>query len=272
MTPMLISSDNLSVAWARAFKHIVDHPGKEISPLVFSVSGFDGRGRAAEDMSVRDALDAVLVSEEKINIADVAYTIFPQKLWEMAHGDRQQFYKMYGWAARGYRAANKRLNGRGLYFERLVEFGSGPMGGNQLEWILSQYEKKSDVRRSMFQASIFDPARDHVAVPRLGFPCMQHISFLPSAKGLTLNAFYATQQLLYRAYGNLVGLSQLGAFMAHEMGQPFYQLNIMAGVEKLDEIPKTSEKLALLDEAARACVAADDERLAEPRSRALATA
>jgi hypothetical protein len=110
----------------------------------------------------------------------------------------------------------------------------------------------------MLQASVFDPARDHVAQAQVVFPCLQHVSFLPTKNGLAMNAFYATQQLLYRAYGNFLGLTQLGAFMAHEMGMPLVQLNLMAGVEKLDGMPKTSRKLDLLTAAARACVSAED--------------
>jgi thymidylate synthase len=172
------------------------------------------------------------------------------------------------WAFPAYQQSNRRLNGRGLYFERLVAFGSGPEDGNQLEWIIKQYELKSSVRRSMLQASIFDPARDHVPQAQLGFPCLQHVSFLPSKNGLAMNAFYATQQLLFRAYGNFLGLIQLGAFMAHEMGMPFVQLNVTAGVEKLEGLPKTSTKLKELTDAARACVAADEaSKDAESRRR-----
>ena len=60
-------------------------------------------------------------------------------------------------------------------------YGRGPCDGNQLEWILSQYNSRAGVRRSMFQAATFDPARDHVASAQLGFPCLQQVSFEPTA-------------------------------------------------------------------------------------------
>lgn len=259
MTPLFITSKNLSAAWSRIYLTILDNPGKEVSPLIVSISGFNESGEVKEDISVRNALDALLTGESAVNVADAAYTIFPQRLWQMAGGDRKRFFHMYReWAFPAYQQSNRRLNGRGLYFERLIAFGIGPEDGNQLEWILKQYERKSSVRRSMLQASIFDPARDHVSQAQLGFPCLQHVSFMPSKEGLVLNAFYATQQLLFRAYGNFLGLTQLGAFMAHEMGMPFVQLNVTAGVEKLEGIPKTSGKLNELTVAARACVAAEE--------------
>lgn len=259
MTPLFITSENLGAAWSRVYLHTLDHPGKEISPLIVSITGFDNDGRPREDANVRGALDAVLTGMEAVSVDDAAFTIFPQRLWLMARGDRKRLFQMYcDWAFPAYQKSNRKLNGRGLYFERLVKFGSGPEDGNQLEWILSQYKKNPSIRRSMLQASVFDPARDHVAQAQVVFPCLQHVSFLPTKDGLAMNAFYATQQLLYRAYGNFLGLTQLGAFMAHEMGMPFLQLNVTAGVEKLDGMPKTSPKLDMLTAAARACVMAED--------------
>jgi len=79
---------------------------------------------------------------------------------------------------------NPRDNRRGLYFERLTSYGRGPCDGNQLEWILSQFNGRKGVRRSMFQASVFDPERDHVADAQLQFPCLQHVSFEPTKEGL----------------------------------------------------------------------------------------
>jgi len=259
MTPLFITSENLSAAWSRVYLHILDHPGKEVSPLIVSITGFKESGDAIEDPEVRKALDAVLADEEAVNVEDAAFTIFPQSLWRLAKGDRKRLFQIYrDWAFPAYKQSNRKLNGRGLYFERLVAYGRGPEDGNQLEWILQQYGHKASIRRSMLQASIFDPARDHVAQAQLGFPCLQHVSFLPSKEGLSMNAFYATQQLLFRAYGNFLGLTQLGAFMAQEMGMPFIQLNVTAGVEKLEGLPKTSPKLDKLTAAARACVAADE--------------
>jgi hypothetical protein len=150
-----------------------------------------------------------------------------------------------------YRARNPRLNGRGLYFERMTMYGRGPCDGNQLEWILSQHESRPGVRRSMWQATAFDPERDHSATAQLGFPCLQHVSFVPTPSGLITNAFYATQQLFDKAYGNYLGLAQLAAFMAHEMKLPLGRLNVTVGVAKLERISKTDPALAPLVVAGR---------------------
>ena len=253
--PLLVTGSNLSVAWAEVFIHIVDHPGTQIAPLVLSITGFDERGVATEDAAVRSALDAALTLEDQYNTEDVAFTIFPQRLWTMAKGNRKILFEFYRMAFPAYQAANRSLNRKGLYFERLVNYGRGPKGGNQLEWILSQYEERHSVRKSMLQASVFDPEHDHVADAQISFPCLQQVSFVPSPAGLVVNAFYATQQVFNKAYGNYLGLAQLGAFMAHEMKIPLARINIMAGIEKLDKIGKTDAALVPLVEAARACIA-----------------
>ena len=147
-------------------------------------------------------------------------------------------------------------NRRGLYFERMISYGRGPCGGNQLEWILTQFDGRHGVRRSMFQASIFDPERDHVADAQLQFPCLQHVSFEPTKQGLVVNAFYATQQLFSKAYGNYLGLTQLGAFIAHEMNTPLLRLNVVIGVAKFERIAKSDPALQPLIRVARASLMA----------------
>lgn len=102
----------------------------------------------------------------------------------------------------------------------------------------------------MFQASIFDPERDHVPDAQLPFPCLQHVSFVPQDHNLMLNAFYATQQIFEKAYGNYLGLCRLGDFMAREMGLTFERMNCFVGVAKLDTISKSDESLTFLKQAA----------------------
>lgn len=262
--PIIINDNNLSRAWARLLLGVLDGAGTEVSPLVLSVTGFDEKGMAPEDPAVRQALDHLLQSKGKLNVEGVAFTIFPQRTWEMSRGDRTRLFTLYRGTFPRWQALNKKANGRGLYFERMVMYGRGPCDGNQLEWILSQYGSRSGVRRSMLQATTFDPGRDHVASAQLGFPCLQQVSFEPTAAGLVMNAFYATQQIFDKAYGNYLGLSQLGAFMAHEMNMPLTRLNVMVGVAKLERITKSDPDFAPLVSAAQALVSGPIGALTRP--------
>lgn len=243
LSPLVIEGKNISLAWGKAVLHILEHKGKEISPLIISVTGFKGTNIVPENFEIRKQLDSLLKEKKFRNTENVAFTIFPQRIWQLAKGNRQTLWKFYQYSYESYKKRNPSENNRGLYFQRLVDFGcEKPCNGNQLEWILSKYKERRANRRSMFQAGIFDPARDHVPNAQLQFPCMQQISFVPTQEGLVVNAFYATQQLLYKAYGNYLGIAQLGLFMAHEMDMELLKINVMIGVAKLEGIGKRSFK------------------------------
>jgi hypothetical protein len=256
--PFMIIDNNLSRAWSRLLLTVLDGAGTEVSPMVMSVTGFDENGAVPEDQPLRQALDQLLLRKGRLTVEDVAFTIFPQRLWKMSRGDRTRLFALYRATFPRWQAMNRKANGRGLYFERMVMYGRGPNDGNQLEWILSQYNSRAGVRRSMLQATTFDPGRDHVASAQLGFPCLQQVSFEPTAAGLVVNAFYATQQIFDKAYGNYLGLAQLGSFMAKEMKVPLVRLNVMVGVAKLERITKSDPDFAALTAAAKILVSGFD--------------
>ena len=252
--PLVVDDTNLSRAWSRILLQVVEGAGTEISPLVLTLTGFGEDGSVSEDPTVRKALDALLARKKRRSVEDVAFTIFPQRLWQMCRGDRTRLFALYRDTFKRWQAMNLTANRRGIYFERLVMWGSGPCGGNQLEWVLSQFASRIGVRRSMLQAATFDPGRDHVASAQLGFPCLQQVSFVPTDAGLVVNAFYATQQLFDKGYGNYLGLVQLGGFMAHEMHMPLVRLNVMVGVAKMERITKGDADLAPVIAAAHVLV------------------
>lgn len=240
--PLIIEDKNLSYAWSRALLQIISNPGKKISPLVISLTDFNGN-KPNEDINIRNALDKLLKTHGHQKIETVANTIFPYSLWRRSCYDRTNLFNRYINLIPRIKSIEKTKNKRGLYFERLISFEDGSNNINQLEHIISKYNSRSGVRTSMFQASIFDPRRDHINDAQMGFPCLQHISFVPDNNSLTLNAFYATQQLFHKAYGNYLGLCQLGLFMAREMNLNLERMNCFIGVEKLEKISKTSKDL-----------------------------
>ncbi len=70
---------------------------------------------------------------------------------------------------------------------------------------------------------------------------------------LGLNAFYATQQLFEKGYGNYLGLARLGMFVAGETGLHLTRISCFVGVEKMESKPKAG---AELDALIQACDAA----------------
>jgi hypothetical protein len=252
--PELVDEQNLSLAWSKVFMRILENPGTTISPLVVSITGLASAGDPEEDPAVRGAIDACLRARGDPDVETVAWTIFPQSLWRLVCQDRQRLYQLYKGTVERYKAMNRAKNGRGLYFERLIAFGGGPEDGNQLEWIIKQHGSRTGVRTSMLQAAVFDPRRDHVASAQLGFPCLQHVALTSEGSALSLNAFYATQQIFDKAYGNWLGLYHLGQFMAREMGLVFDRFTCFVGVEKLDRPTKSDAGLRAVAEAARDCI------------------
>ena len=153
MEPFVINDNNLSRAWSRLLLRVLFGAGTEVSPLVLSVTGFDEKSLAPEDPAVRQALDQLLTRKGRYKVENIAFTIFPQHLWEMSRGTRAVLFELYLATFPRWQAVNKKANGRGFYFERMINYSRGPYDGNQLEWILSQYGSRAGVRRSMLQAT-----------------------------------------------------------------------------------------------------------------------
>jgi len=240
-----VEESNLSVAWARAVRIGSARGRSELAPLVLAVTGFDGAGNFQEDSRIRAAIDTLLATSEKQSVNTVANTIFPAAYWNPA-GERQLLFQRYERVVPRLRKASRK-NSRGIYFERMIT--GGPQGQeNQLEFAISTYLARQGVRRSVLQVGVFDPSRDHSAAAQLGFPCLQHVSFAPTAEGLLVNAFYATQYMVERAYGNYVGLCRLGRFVAHEIKLPLVRFTCFTGVAQC-EMPKSrlANLLATID-------------------------
>jgi hypothetical protein len=226
-TPHYLVDVNLSRAWARAFLAVMERGVKEISPLTVTVEGLD-EGRPPEEPAIRRALDDALAEHGEFSCHTVANTIFPMGLWTPG-SRREKLYERYAKILPVLKKADTR-NQKGTYFQRLTSFGTGEI--NQLEHIITTYTERGNPRRSALQASIFDPAKDHTDQRQRGFPCLQYVSFAPFDKKtkLRVTGVYATQYLFEKAYGNYLGLYELGCFMAHELDLELAQLNCIASV------------------------------------------
>jgi len=246
--PIFLSADNLSVGWARVMLTLAQPGVKRLTPLTLIIRGFDENGIASEVPEIRKAVDAFLAAHDKRDTENVAWTIFPQRYWEISDGDREAFFDLFIESFQRVQDFNPRNNKRGSYFQRLVDFGGGGSGRNQLKWMLDEYDAHPKARRtSKFQATTFDPSRDYTAASLLEFPCLQQISFTFEVDALHMNAFYATQQIARKAYGNYLGLARLGAFMAGQMKLRFEQLNVFVGMAQMDVGKSDSDLVKLLD-------------------------
>lgn len=235
--PLCIQDTNLSRAWVRSFLEVMQPGVEEIAPLVVTVTGIVDNQPAVSTFT-KQILDDELVKKGYYSCDTVARTIFPNSLWN-PDMERGKLFDRYIYVLPELRQSASH-NKYGLYFERLIAFGPDKI--NQLDHIIRTYQSGNH-RRSALQASIFDPSIDHTNQRQRGFPCMQHVTFAPcSNNGLAVTAFYAIQHLFERAYGNYLGLCNLGRFMAHELGLQLTQMTCIAGVAKIGNVPKRDIK------------------------------
>jgi hypothetical protein len=238
-TPEFIEDKNLSRAWARAVHPMTIRGGVgEIAPLCVSITGFDD-GVPREDQAVRSTLDAALGAAGKQDCHTVANTIFPQSMWN-PRAPRSALFDRYARSLPRMRKASKK-NRHGMYFERLVQ-GGPDSHPNQLDFVIETYNARPAVRRSALQVAVYDAKRDQTAAAQRGFPCLQHVTFAPVGDGLSVNAFYATQYVFERAYGNYLGLCRLGQFVAHELGLTLARVTCFTGIMLRDGLPAGSKQ------------------------------
>ena len=236
--PHIIEETNLSKAWCKTLEYIIHSRGTEVSPLVLTLTQFE------ECLQIKSALNSDLLSNQLDSIDTVSETIFPDSLYQYCGQNREVLYKTYLKNLPRIKKVDLR-NNKGTYFERLIAFGESEKI-NQLDIIIYSLQNSKDKRRSKLQASTFDPLRDHTKGAFQGFPCLQHVTFYKSESGgLILNSFYAIQYLYQRAYGNWLGLINLGKFVAKETHMELERLNCFIGVEKLDHLTKAKAQKLL---------------------------
>jgi len=239
----IIKDNTISGAWSQMFNIVMNNSGKELSPILITLHDINPEESEIGDL-VSIKLNEIYRKKGLNNINTVANTIFPLSLYKLARYDRGSFFSNYLSLVPRMKAIDTR-NKNGIYFERLIDF-DGTRNINQLEFIIREFTGRAGVRRSLLQASVFDPRRDHTRQAQVSFPCLQHVSFTYQGSKLYVNAFYATQQLFDKAYGNLLGLVRLGNFMGREMDLTLAGVNCYVGVEKLERITKSDADIISL--------------------------
>lgn len=186
------------------------------------------------DLQVISAVDAKLrKAKERLSVETVAGTLFPNGLYRR-YG-RPDFYGRYLAAIK----KGKDRNTWGTYAMRMIE-RTNPKNGavfNPLDKIVEKLKAAKDGRRvhAAYELGVVAPAdlvTDQAAdfgceLPLYdpvtdggrptGIPCLSHLSFKLNDEGsVDLTAVYRSHHYAQRALGNLIGLSQLLAFVAKE--------------------------------------------------------
>lgn len=206
---------NVSVAWLRAFDAVQSSGGHEAFGVVVEIRSVTGA--LVESPPIRAALDNALIkvaegrqgrASRPTLVQTVASTIFPTSMWNSTK-PRDSLFERYRTVLPIIQRDPR--NKDGTYFSRFNEH-------RQLEHVLSTRLEKQNHRRSAYQLVVFDPSRDHGHWRQKGFPCLHQVSFVPDTTAGTLGVvgYYPTQTMFEKAYGNYLGLWDLGCFVAHE--------------------------------------------------------
>jgi hypothetical protein len=252
--PIIIERSNLSLAWAEAFLNVAAPGRAGLRPLVITIGGFLAP-LPPENEDLRNALDRRLVDLDK-NPSDIsAMTIFPYKAWvRRRQPPCSEFSSICINRMLPRLKKRDRRNQNGTYFERMMAYTGLRRGAahtvNQLQFIIDLLKKDRRPRESALQIACFDPAKDHTGQPVRGFPCLQQVGVSYDDDGnLAISAFYPTQYIFDRAYGNYLGLCHLGHFLASETNLKFSRLTCFIGKPELGDVNK-SELTSLVQMAA----------------------
>jgi hypothetical protein len=242
--PCFVQSSNISDAWARVFLNAYNSTPRNRTPVVLSLAGFPSE-LPDEDIPIRLAVDEALRRSEKNPIVVSGMTIFPYDLGQRrGRPPYDQFHRLCVDRFLPQLKAFDARNRLGTYFERMMNFtgarGEEARTVDQLGFIINLLRNSERwPRRSALQMSCFDPAKDHTGQPVRGFPCLQQVGLSHDGDGrIALHAFYPTQYIFDRGYGNYWGLCHLGSYIAHQTGLQFARLNCYVGEPQLGDVNK----------------------------------
>ena len=185
----------------------------------------------ASDIRAVELVDGALrIHSRDLNVKTVAATIFPNALYKR-HG-RKGMYEAYG------KIMARAMVDRtwGTYALRMMAWPSGDKTINQLDQTILKLDRAAHSGhpyKSAFEIGVADPASASTSdefgceVPmfhpgidgrKIGnMPCLSHLSFkLIGREFVDLSAVYRSHHYAACALGNLLGLSQLLAFVAAE--------------------------------------------------------
>ena len=215
----LISVDTLAQAWLQASLYLVDLPGWMDTSTILHIAR--PTWVRPEDQKVADVLEEFLVTHGRHNHHTVAETIFPGYEY-VTHGV-EGVYTTY--PARIFPRIERHRDMRrwGTYAYRLLR--RRDRDGNEynpLECCIRKMKDRARKRAAYeiglgfgFDLATYDDEADWSA--RMGGPCLSHVSFKVIDNTVHLAVMYRSHYYIQRAYGNLLGLARLQAFVAEQI-------------------------------------------------------
>ena len=244
--PIVLSEHSVDDVWSQYLLHVLSHSDKKCPTTILSIRV---KGCEPTISSLRRELDVELAKQNCNPIDVTALTVFPNKLWQTRKNlNVTDFCELcVDKLAPRMKALNK-SNQNGIYFERMMSYtGRDGVKVNQLGHVIDRLSGGRRFRPTGLQITCFDPLRDHTRQTRRGFPCLQHVGMTyESDDEIVLTAYYPTHYVFDRAYGNFVGLIQLGEFIAHHSNLKMVRLNCVATSPRLGSVNRSSDSITCL--------------------------
>lgn len=236
-TDLVISGENLSVAWARTVVAVAEEPKHRACHVITRIED-----PTAEDRQIRAMADGILADRNLPPIDTVANTLFPAELAARTAdpGDLGARYLRL-------LPTLKQLdheNARGTYFERLVNYETSGGHLNQVAELVRRLKVETatggpktaryEVALEQLTASLPVHHADHDTNP-IGFPCLSLLSFQLDAGHLHVVAHYRSHYLFQRAYGNYLAVCRLLGYVCVQAGLVPGRATIVAGYAQVDK-------------------------------------
>lgn len=214
------SHDTITQTWISGTEQLIAAGGDVFTSILHVRQPDEPDGL---ELPARLLLDDMLRRTGKFDTEAVANTIFPHAM--ARNRSAEALYQRY--LTRTYpRLRRLQGNRHGTYFHRLIYHRGVDGDGricerNPLDDVIRKMRGALAERgtlRSAYELAIYRPSLD--ANLRMAFPCLSHVSLKldPGPRLVHLSAIYRNQFYIARAYGNLLGLWRLQAFIAGQLG------------------------------------------------------
>lgn len=244
----LFCSERVVPVWLSAIRSLATTPGRTERNFVLEIAS--PTTLTADDVAAINAVNAELhKTDDGIGVYTVAATIFPQRIY-LRHG-RPDFYAQFlatmkkgkkpgTWGTyamrmmeRTHPRTREAINPLEVIVSKLQKTGAGTKYQSAYELGLHDVADVLD-NETGGELPIYAPASDGGKATNI--PCLSHLSFKldPERDAIDLTAVYRSHHYGRRALGNLIGLSQLQAFVATESGYTPGVLTCVSTLAHLD--------------------------------------
>jgi len=216
---ILIKADTIAEAWLKGCKHILGTPEWIDTTMILHI---DKPSLVRhQDKHVAGKLDTFLAAHEQYSNHTVAETIFPG--YEFVRRGVEGVYKTYPNETYPTIAKLPEVKKWGTYAHRILRrTDSAGKTYNPLAKCIEKMQDKSRKKAAYelgfgfgFDLATYDDDEDRAE--RMGLPCLSHLSFKLIREQVHLTAMYRSHYYIHRAYGNLLGLARLQAFVASQV-------------------------------------------------------